>query len=342
MVNFQGTFIPEQPANFEPLADNDPPITVLDESEAWPMYLAHVAHILMVEIKGVVPWSLCDYYSDPVELSELLQGNFYYWFPTSITYPGYAIRGNVTTAHPNVTFTFMVNNGLIGTTRLQTIANVLNWSRGMHHFLGPFTTKNMEYHWQYRGQPPVSRIIDGTVLNPQAVPGYPDPLHWTKGCGGTSGFIKEVLRSVNIPVTVVTINQACPHATPYFPSEGRYLSHGDDPYTSYWKADAPNTLNPPMEEFLLDQATFTSWFGGSEQAACNNIGRGPYKVMIDYPPDPLVQQYCNDENQQLSHAAGSVYNQNYFYLWYTVQELETAGFWTNLAQRAAVLGYCGN
>jgi len=342
MVNFQGTFIPEPPTNFEPLSDNDPPITVLDESEAWPLYLAHVAHILMVEIKGVVPWSLCDYYSNPVELSELLQGTYYFWFPTSISYPGYAIRGNVTTAHPNVTFAFMVNNGLIGTTRLQTIANILNWARGMHHFLGPFTTKNMEYHWQYRGQPPVSRILDGTVLDPQGVPGYPDPLHWTKGCGGTSGFIKEVLRSVNIPVTVVTINQACPHATPYFPSEGRYLSHGDDPYTSYWKTDAPNTLDPPMEDFLLDQSTFTSWFGGSEQTACNNIGRGPYRVMIDYPPDPLVQQYCNDENQQLSHAAGSVYNQNNFYLWYTVPELEAAGFWTNLAQRAAVLGYCGN
>jgi hypothetical protein len=342
MTNFQGTVLPEPLNNQEPLQDQDLPSTVLDETEAWPFYLAHVAHILMVEIKGLVPWTLCDYYSDPLDsMSELLQSNFFFFSSLSSVYPGYTIRGNVTPAHPTVTFSFMVDNGLIGTTRLETIGKVIDWARKMIHFMGPFTTLNMQYHWQYRGQPPVSRIISGTILDPIIGSGYPNPQNWTKGCGGTSNFIKEILRSVNIPVRVLTINQACPHATVYFPSEGRYLSHGDDPYTSFWKAETPNTLIPPMENLLLDQATYTSWFGGDPGTTCNNIGRGPYRLMIDYPPDPLVQMYCDDESQQKSHLEGAVYNYG-FNTWYTVSELEAAGFWVNLAQRAAILGFCGN
>jgi hypothetical protein len=58
MTTFPGTFIPEPPPNCEAetLGDNDYPMTVFDETAvAWPMYLAHLAHILMVEIRGLVP-----------------------------------------------------------------------------------------------------------------------------------------------------------------------------------------------------------------------------------------------------------------------------------------------
>lgn len=49
----------------------------------------------------------------------------------------------------------------------------------------------MHNHWQYRGWPPVERIISGTN----------DPVlgvrHWTAGCRGTSGFLRLVLRTTN-------------------------------------------------------------------------------------------------------------------------------------------------
>ena len=52
---------------------------------------------------------------------------------------------------------------MIAQDRLHTIGNLLEWSRDLIHFLGGFTAKNLEGHWQYRGQMPVSRVISGTT-----------------------------------------------------------------------------------------------------------------------------------------------------------------------------------
>ncbi len=336
MTVFTGTPIPEPPTNYELLADNDYPQTVFDETAvAWPLYLAHVAHALMVEIRDLVPWSLCDY-DYLTEMFHVLSGQSFFWITQNTVYPGHTVRNPLTPSHPTVTFSFMVQNNLIGTTRLETIAKVLNWARGMTHFSGPFTTKNMENYWQYRGNPPVSRVIDGTIFDPNV---YPGPRHWTVGCSGTMGFLQEVLRAVNIPEDNTYVsNPACPHATPYFPSEDRYLSHGDDPYVVYWR-EGYTSVVPPMEDFLIDQATYTAWFEGDPDEVCNNIGRRPIDLMIGLPPDILVQQYCQDEAQNLTHAQGTVYA--VFQNWYTVGELEVLGLWTNLAQQAINLGFCG-
>ncbi len=340
MTSFPGTAIPEPPTNHEPLGDGDYPVTVFDDAlEAWPLYIAHVAQILMVEIRGLVPWTLCDY-EYYWESFTLLSAQAYYWHPHTTTYSGYVVLGSVTPAHPTKTFSFLVQNQLIGTTRLETIANVLNWTRGMSHFIGPFTTKNMEDHWQYRGGPPVSRIIDGTIVNPNAYSGFPDPRHWTRGCWGTSDFLKNVLRVVNIPVWNESVpNNACPHATPHFLSEGMYLSHGDDPYISYWR-EGNTSVVPPMEDFLIDQATYSLWFEGDPNEACNNIGRQPYELMIDWLPDQLVEMYCDDVANSATHATGSVFQA--FQNWYTVQDLEAKTLWQRLSQQATVLGlWCG-
>ena len=272
MTSFPGTVIPDPPPNLQALADNDTPVTVFDAATvAWPLYLAHVAHALMVEIKGLVPWSLCEY-PYQWELFELLQANAYYWQPQG-AWPDYQVFGTVTPTHPTITFSFLVQNGLIGQTRLETITNVMGWARRLRHFIGPFTAKNMENHWQYRGEPPMSRILQGTVIDPDAYPGFPNAEHWTKGCWGTSGFFKELLRAVNIPVRYEGVPfPACPHATPLFLPGNRYLSHGDDLYTAFWREGA-TTVVPPMEDFLIDQPTYTAWFGGTQNDACNNVGR---------------------------------------------------------------------
>jgi hypothetical protein len=132
MTNFQGTVIPEPPPNKKVLGDNDFAGTVFDENTvSWPLYLAHVAQSLMVEIKGLVPWSLCDY-PYQWELFELLMPHSFYWLEPS-SFPDHTVVGTVTPAHPTVTFPFLVQNGLIGPTKLDTIANVLNWARRMHH-----------------------------------------------------------------------------------------------------------------------------------------------------------------------------------------------------------------
>jgi hypothetical protein len=178
-------------------------------------------------------------------------------------------------------------------------------------------------------------------VNPNVYPGFPNPEHWTRGCWGTSGFLKEVLRAVNIPVDYVGVpNPACSHATPHFLSEGLYLSHGDDPYISYWR-EGNTSVVPPMEDFLIDQTTYSSWFEGDPNQACNNIGRRPIELMVDWLPDLLVQHYCDDVANNKTHASGSVYQ--VFQKWYTVQELEAENLWSRLSQRACDLNLwcCG-
>jgi len=334
MTNFQGTPIPEPPPNKAVLSDDDFPTTIFDENTAWALYLANLAHSLVVEIKGIVPWSLCEYPWDP-GINNLLPSYVMYWI-SSQSYPDYAVFGGVTPAHPTYSFLFLAQNGLIGQTRFDTIAKVLDWARGMQHFIGPFTAKNAENHWQYRGLPPLSRVVEGTVLNPTVSPSFPSPEHWTMGCGGTTGFLRDVLRAVNIPVIHEHVpSPACGHSQPYFPSEGYYLSHGDDPYVSFFKN---STVLPQPGEILIDQTTYLNWFTGTDDYVCGNIGRRPVELAVQLLPDPLVQYYCWDVGTNAPHDSGYVYNT--FSHFYTLQELEAADLWGRLCLRAIDLGLC--
>lgn len=332
MTGYAGPSIPEPPPNREPLADDQYAVTVFDEhTEAWPMFVASLGHTLAAEIGHWVPWSLCDFAPGSHELQILLASHNRYWVPPT-TYPGYSLWGRTTPAHPTLTFAFMSQQGLIGATRLETIANVIGWSRRLSHFLGYFTALNAEYHWGYRGNVPVSYVLAGTILTDPQYPFFPEPKHWTGGCAGTSAFMKELLRAVNVPVAIEGV---CGHATPYFISEGKYLSHGDDPYGGF--REGSTTLVPPLEEFLIDQATFTAWFEGSPEAACDNVSRRPSELMVQYPPDWLVQEYCDDVAAGSDHASGDVYSHMHYH--FSVAELEAAGLWDNLALRATALGY---
>jgi hypothetical protein len=114
---------------------------------------------------------------------------------------------------------------LIGPSRLATIYNVLQWMRqNMSHFYGQSDFGTCNAVWQYRGYPPLSRIVHGTVDA-----NYPTlgTQHWTAGCHGSVGFLSAVLRAVNIPVRPVWV---CGHELAYFITEGLYLDHGDGPY----------------------------------------------------------------------------------------------------------------
>lgn len=48
-----------------------------------------------------------------------------------------------------------------------------------------------------RGEAPMLRTIEGTI--DQANPEY-GVRHWTAGCHGSAGFLRAILRTVNIPV----------------------------------------------------------------------------------------------------------------------------------------------
>jgi hypothetical protein len=132
--------------------------------------------------------------------------------------------------------------------------------------------------WQYGGFPPVTRMIEGTPISNDIPVSEADSAlaRRTAGCWGTTGFLRAVLRTVNLPITLVTI-PSCDdgvHATPHFLTEGRYLSHGDDPYSRYDGAPFPGL------DLMIDESTFADWFGSTlpKEVACKNVGRRPAEL----------------------------------------------------------------
>jgi hypothetical protein len=169
-------------------------------------------------------------------------------------------------APPRATFAFLKRNLLIGNSRLDAIVKLLDWSGdNLSHFYNSMTYRNMQDHWQYRGLPPITRILDGTTAIY-----WPGFSHWTAGCHGSTGFYRNVLRALNVPMQITTI---CGHSVAYFMSEGRYMDHGDDPYNSEFQATGQSSL-----ALLIDEPTFVARFGsnpnnhGGDTTMCNYIG----------------------------------------------------------------------
>jgi len=171
------------------LANSDYPSTVISESDAWRVFVSHVATCLYMEISGLLSWSMRAWSHD--ELAMMLDSRSY--FSWSHSYNGYWIDdgliGQVTPTDARWLLRFIRTvgpTGLIAGTAMDTIANGLEWCRHtLTHFGGGTTVANMQSIWQYRGFPPIVRMI-GTQK--------------TAGCWATTGFLKALFRVVNIPV----------------------------------------------------------------------------------------------------------------------------------------------
>ena len=320
----------DPPPNVANPADDASATTVLAEEHAWPLFKTYAARSLAVEIGGFVPWSLLGYSSE--ELALLLDSRE--MFQWSSRYGGYQINGNegrVTPAPPQYTTSFLIGNGLFARNRVDTIGNVLDWCRqNMVHFMGRATTANLEDQWQYRGYPPVSRVIEGTPFT-----GHPEygVRHRTAGCRGTTGFLRAVLRVVNIPVAAT---HACGHAMPHFVSERRYLTHGDDPYNAFAKTTPPYSAR----ELLISQRKFDAWLGSeaTEDERCNNVGRRVYELALIYLPDRLLHIRCTDIAAGLPRLESGVFES--FRRFYTLTNLEEVNLWERLDAKIESFGGC--
>lgn len=346
--NYRGTPFEDPPPNQDPMPDDAPFLrTVLDgPTQAWPLYLAQVAHSLAAEIEGWFAWSIRGYSAD--ELAHLLGGpNMFQRDRDDGSYfdshhpGGFIVSETATPSHPTFVYRFLVGQDVLRKTRVHTIGRLLDWCRAnMHHYFGSFTPANADYHWQYRGRPPVRRIIDKTPLTNPAWSGFEEPRSWTAGCWGTTGFLRSVLRSANIPVWPVT---RCGHTMPWFGGVDRFLSHGDDPYSQLAKADFP------ARELLVDQATFDAWFpfdpddpNNADDLAvgCPNVGRRVAELAIWHFSDFLLGLYCEDKAGGASHAAGRVYTEVFERYGYSVADLEATDLWARLDAEAAARGFC--
>ena len=328
----------DPPANQEVLADNDPANTTLAVQDAWLLYLATVANSLLVERTQVVNWSMLTL-PDP-DLRRLLDGRAQFaWSASKQGYElgGYSatfgLRALVVPGPPDVVLAFMSNNGLIGADPLETLGLVLEWCRAnLAHFYYGMTAKNAEDHWQYRGLPPVTRILAGTTTSLSLGSKF---AHWTAGCHGTNGFLIALLRVVNIPVEYL-MPAGVGHATPYFPSHMKYLSHGDDPYNRLTRATPPF----PASKLLIDQPTYVAWFGNAVpvDGRLANVGRQVGELSLKYLPDYLLCVHCSDVAGGCQHSACKV--ANLFAKWYSPAALEALGLWAQLDAKIAALGGC--
>jgi hypothetical protein len=327
--SFDSIHLADPPPNVHHPDDAEAPATALSNADALSLYLATVAQSLAVEIGNRVPWSLTGYSS--ANLAILFDSRQYY---TWSVLAGYEIQddqgGQVVPASPHRMHRFLKDNDLIGAHRRGTIVRVLQWCHdNMSHSIGARTTRAYEHVWQYRGEAPVLRIITSTKDDRHPAYGV---RHWTPGCHGTAGFLRAVLRTVNIPV--VHDHQAG-HALPYFSADHAHLSHGDDPYNGYSFADPPYS----MSELLIDESTFDAWFGSgvSEAARKKHVGKRVQQLAIEHLPTPMMQDYCNDKATGATHADGAVKAN---LLAYTVAELESHHLWSRLEAKVASLGGC--
>jgi hypothetical protein len=223
-------------------------------------------------------------------------------FVWNSAFSGYELTIMSVPAPPDVTLAFLNCNGLIGNTRIKTIARVLDWCRNeMQHFSGSSNTSTMIAHWGYAGYPPVSRVIQGTTSTIHPELGV---QHWTAGCGGTTNFLINIFRSVNIPVDVTNADG---HVTAHFTTDDLYLSHGDDPYDMYSKCTPPFDA----ELLLIDRATFDGRFGSAipVATAANNVGYKPAELSVAYLSDYLLHLHYQDKEAGLTPQNSHLYAQ---------------------------------
>lgn len=80
--NNESLELTDPPPNMVNPADDEIARTVLSKDHAWPLFLAHIAHSLVVETGKWVPWSLTEYSQE--ELLELFDGSRMFRFDNNL------------------------------------------------------------------------------------------------------------------------------------------------------------------------------------------------------------------------------------------------------------------
>ena len=317
------------------LNDDDFATTVLSTKDAEDLYLANVAYSLVLEMNNTLPWSLDDLSDD--ELLLLFSSRYFYrsYREVFAGVVGYEIGGRVLPAPPDVIRDFLASEGLVGSSRYDTIIRTIDWARyNLYHYSGGQSTGNVEDHWGYRGVSPLARMLSGA-------PKLHDGRNPTAGCHGTNWFFVHLLRAVNIPAEYVTWTG---HAIPSFPSESIYLSHGDDPYSGLGRYYPPFPEPYPSSELPISEATYTEWFSTSNPHEENlkNVGRKTTELGVEYLSPALLNTRCSDLAAGRSNADSYVYAPGWFGIGnhWTVDELEAMGFWERMDAKIEQYGGC--
>lgn len=302
------------------------------------MYLSHVANALALEMTGTLPWSLTDYSAK--HLADLLSTTAWivYLKPPDTTVEGYYFEEVMSPATPAHVMRFFKANDILGTSARDTVARLFGWCKILIHFYATQTQTNDPHLFWGPDAPPIpaTMLINGSNYTGQTPP---VPGRYTMGCGGTAGFMKSVLRAVNIPVEMGT--PPCGHVMALFPTMNRAMSHGDDPYDRRaWFTEYPGWPVPALKEYLITLDEYHQWFDPSIDPAVmlNNVARRPVELAVQYQSDWLLDCYCKDAAAGLDHAHGSVFDN--IKMVYTLAQAEALQLWDKLAAKAAATNFC--
>jgi hypothetical protein len=299
--------VADPPPNQHPTSTSDV-TTVLAPGDAQALYVKYLALGFVVELQHRVPWSLLQF--DGASLAELLDARkFYTQYTTTSTGGGYQLISlSVVPAPPLQAAQFVASRGMRCDNKPESIAEVVFWARNLQHYNNTANPAQDEVDfWQYPGNPPASRVLAGTTYT-GPVQGVPkNPTQWTLGCHGTTGLIKSLLRTINIPVEEMTggnphvtePNNAfyfSGHATAHFLSEGLWLSHGDDPYIG---SGYEWMLPFPLQALEINDAQFYSWFPNTgPSSTALPIGRQPNEIWIHYGDQTMLEDRLKDLTTQ--------------------------------------------
>lgn len=313
--------------------------TYIAKEDAWELYLMNIANSLAVERNNWVNWSLLsgEYSQDELESFFHSRSMFEYREKLDGLHIYEPIFDNfysrVLAAQPQFVMEFFESEDILSSTRKETIYRLVDWSAvNLLHYLGSWTMENAKDHWNYAGAVPVDRIINGTD---RAGDQSEEIKNWTPACHGTNQFYISILKTLNIPVEY---ERRAGHATPYFPLENIYLSHGDDPYNAFY-ARKP-AIHP--QELLIDATTWQDWFGhdNAREVVLNNIGRQALELGVEHLSHYLLQLYCGDKEQGNTKKEGKVFDALSRY--YTLSELEEMGLWEKMDNKLSDIGGCEN
>ena len=333
--------------------DDDHPLTVVSPEDAEDVYVANIAYSLLIDMTGILPWSLDDLSDRELEMLLGSQGFFSEYGSIAGVSEGYMVAGMTAPAPPEVIRDFLENNDLVRGNRYETIARTVEWTRHhLTHYSCLPSTSNMENHWDYRGIPPLARMFAGTKRKPWQSPSGcrtgadQSAQRYTWGCHGTAWFFSHVLRAVNIPVEAPrTYYAVCAgHAAVSFPSEDVYLSHGDDPYNRFTWYSPPFPEPFPSSDLLISGSRFREWFNSSHSNEENrwNVGRRVRELAVENLPQLLLHWRCLDLADGLPKESGRVYRPGSSGIGrdWTVAELEAMGFWERMDAKIAEYGGC--
>ncbi|KAI9002842.1 hypothetical protein DFJ74DRAFT_745544 [Hyaloraphidium curvatum] len=349
--------------------------TLWDEPTAFAWYCAHVAHLLVLEVRALVPWTIRTLPLDtlrPMVTAEM-------WYTTQGAPAGPQAYGyeswdrTVSPAHPAYVWGWLQDIGALGelpapgtpgvdanAVARKVIGRVLDFVRwNFAHMFGAADGvtgwQQYDYYWGLRA-PSVYQMIVGTVsMDPPAV--YLNaPWGWTPGCFGTTAFLQKVLRSIGIPVlSFQDVTKTCSHYMTYFPTLDAYLSHGDDPYSDT-KGVGPYVA--PGEALLMEGPAWRAAFEVSGPVSCRNVGIRPIELQVDFGwiSRGTFGRYCYDlaAGIPVGATAAQLANSAVRNSWwandvtppftnrprYTAEQLLAKGLWTKLEQVRQELG-CG-